>query len=48
MPEDLNVDRVYFKYSHAFECKHGVSVNYTTIDDNLVKETEMKMYKYKI
>ncbi len=40
LPEDLNVDRVYFKYSHAFEGKHGVSLSYATIDDNLVKETD--------
>ncbi|WP_415406173.1 hypothetical protein ACLHDG_10430 [Sulfurovum sp. CS9] len=40
MPEDLDVNKYYLKYTHMLGDKQAFSVSYATIDDNLVQETD--------
>lgn len=38
--EDLHVHKYYFKYSHKLDAKQSLSLNYATINDNLMKEAD--------
>ena len=40
LPSDLHVNKYYLKYSLKLDDKQLVSVSYSTIDDNLMKETD--------
>ncbi len=40
LTEDLHVNKYYLKYTYEVDNKQAFSVSYTTIDDNLMKETD--------
>ena len=40
LPDDLDVDKYYLKYTYGIDAKQAVSFSYATILDNLAKETD--------
>jgi hypothetical protein len=40
LKDDLDVDKVYFKYTRAIDEKHSFALGYATISDNIAKETD--------
>ncbi len=40
LSDDLHVNKVYLKYRHQWDEKQSFHINYATIDDNLMKETD--------
>jgi len=40
LPDDLDVNKYYFKYTYSIDTKQAFGFSYATISDNLVKETD--------